>query len=428
MEKIFANNMIDFLYNSPCAFIAANNIENKLKDAGFVCLNNTPKWEITKGKYYVSRNNSTIIAFIVGNEADSFRLIGSHLDSPSFVIKPNAEIKEKGCLKLNTEGYGSMILTTWLDRPLSIAGRVILKGDILKPKVKMIDFKRPLAIIPNLAIHLNREINDGYKYSKQKEMLPLVSLTGEDFREKGYLNSLIEKELDIDAKEILDYELYLYEYEKGCVMGVNEEFISCSRLDDLMMGYTSLEAFLSYAKESEHKGVKVLYLSDNEEVGSKSGQGADSSFLRDTLKRVCFSIFGDYERFYYMAENSLFISADLAHAIHPNYKEKHDETNKPILGGGVCLKYSSNQKYSTTSIGASIFKNICDEINIPYQKFVNHSDMIGGATIGSMLASQFNTNVIDMGVCILSMHSIREFTTIKDVYDCYKLFKKFYEI
>lgn len=433
MEKQYAKKMIDFLQNSPCSFLAVENSKNKLEENGFICLNNTQKWELKEnGKYYITRNDSTLIAFIIGKEPDKtgFKMIASHTDSPGFVIKPNCEIKvSNNYLKLNTEGYGGMILTTWLDRPLSIAGRVILKGeDVFKPKTQTIDFKRPIAIIPNLAIHLNREINNGYKYSKQKEMLPLVSLTGQDFNEKGYIYELIANEINVDKDEILDYELFLYEAEKGSLIGINEEFISCSRLDDLMMVYNSLQGFLDYASNNNYKGIKVLYLSDNEEVGSNTGQGADGALLRDTLKRLCISLFNNEESFYSMAEKSVFISADLAHGLHPNYAEKHDITNQPVLNKGVCLKYSSNQKYSTTGVCAGIFDRLCKEAGIKYQKFVNHSDVIGGSTIGSILASQFNTTVIDFGVCILGMHSIRELGSVKDNYDCYKLFSKFYNL
>ena len=433
MEKQYAINMIDFLQNSPCSFLAVENSEKELKENGFLCLNGIDKWELKEGgKYYVTRNGSTLIAFIIGKEADKtgFRLIGSHTDSPSFVIKPNSEIKvENNYLKLNTEGYGGMILSTWLDRPLSVAGRVILKGEnAFSPKTKTIDFKRPIAIIPNLAIHLNRDINDGHKYSKQKEMLPLVALTGEDFKEKGYIYELISKEINVAKDDILDYELFLYEAEKGSLIGINEEFISCWRLDDLMMVYNSLQGLLDYSKANDYKGIKVLYLADNEEVGSHTGQGADGAFLRDTLKRLCISLFGNEESFYAMAEKSVFISGDLAHGLHPNYADKHDITNKPMLNKGVCLKYSSSQKYSTTGVCAGIFDAICKEANIPYQKFVNHSDSPGGSTIGSMLASQFNTSVIDFGVCVLGMHSVRELASVKDTYDCYKLFKTFYEM
>lgn len=433
MKKQYAQNMIDFIQNSPCSFLAVENTENMLKENGFICLNNIEKWQLKENnKYYITRNDSTLIAFVVGKEPEKygFRLIGSHTDSPSFVIKPNCEIKiNDNYLKLNTEGYGGMILSTWLDRPLSIAGRVILKGeDIFNPKTKTIDFKRPIAIIPNLAIHLNRQINEGHKYSKQNEMLPIISLTGENFNEKGYIYELISKELQIDKKDILDYELFLYEAEKGNIIGLNNEFISCSRLDDLMMVYNSLQGFLSYANSNNYNGLKILYIADNEEVGSHTGQGADGALLRDTLKRICISLFNNEESFYSMAEKSVFISADLAHGLHPNYIDKHDITNKPLLNKGVCLKYSASQKYSTTGVCGGIFDSLCKEANIPYQKFVNHSDVVGGSTIGAMLASQFNTKVIDFGVCILGMHSIRELASINDTYDCYKLFEKFYSL
>ncbi|MDE6182496.1 MAG: M18 family aminopeptidase [Eubacteriales bacterium] len=431
MQKKYSENLIECINNSPCSFLAINNVKSKLESQGFENLNNKSKWNLEKNKkYFITRNDSCLIGFIVGENAeDGFKIIGSHTDSPSFMIKSNAEINSNNFLKLNTEGYGGMIISTWLDRPLSIAGRVVLKGkNVFSPQSKIIDFKKPIAIIPNLAIHLNREINNGHKYSKQKEMLPLLSLTGENFNEKGYLNSLLAKELNVAEQDILSYELFLYEVEKGKLIGINEELISSSRLDDLMMVYNSLEAFLEYGKSNKFNGIKVLLLSDNEEVGSKTGQGADSALLRDTLKRICLSLFNDKEMFYNMLEKSIVISADLAHGVHPNYSDKHDPTNLPVLGKGVCLKYSANQKYSTTGIGSAIFDFLCNETGIQYQKFVNHSDVIGGSTIGSMVASQLNIPVIDFGVCILAMHSIRELGSVNDVYDCFKLFCKFYEL
>ena len=431
MKIQYTNEMIDFIQDSPCSFLAVANVKENLDKKGFSCLDNKDKWEIKKGgKYYITRNESSLIAFVVGQNAkEGFRGIGSHTDSPSFMIKPNAEVVSS-CkyLKLNTEGYGGMILSTWLDRPLSMAGRLVLKGDsILKPKTKLVDFKRAIAIIPNVAIHLNRDINNGYKYSKQKDMLPLLSLTGENFNKEGYLLDILSKEFNVAKDDILDYELYLYDAQKGNIMGFNDEFVSCSRLDDLMMVYNSFRAFLSSADSFEN-GINLLYLADNEEVGSKTGQGADSSLLRDTLRRICISLFKDEESFYAMCEKSIFLSSDLAHAIHPNAPDKHDITNTPILNEGICLKYSASQKYSTNSIGASVFDLICKEAGIKYQKFANHSDAPGGSTIGTMLASQLNATVIDFGVAILGMHSIRELATVNDIYDCYKFFEVFYKL
>lgn len=431
MIREYALNLIDFIYNSPCSFLAVQNAKKVLEDDGFQNLDNIEKWNLEKNKkYFITRNNSSMIAFIIGEDPEAgVKMIGSHTDSPSFMIKPNCEINFSGnYLKLNTEGYGGMIVSTWLDRPLSIAGRVILKGTSkFVAKTAFVDFKRPIAIIPNLAIHLNRDINNGYKYSKQKELLPILSLTGEDFTEKGYLLNIIAEEIGEKAEDILDYELFLYEYEKGSLIGINQEFISSSRLDDLMMVYNSLEAFLNYSKSEDYRGIKMLLLVDNEEVGSSTGQGADSFLIRDTLKRICLSLFEDKEKFYSIIEKSVIISADLAHGVHPNYPEKHDPTNLPVLNKGVCLKYSASQKYSTTGIGTYIFKTICEKADIEYQRFVNHSDVVGGSTIGSIVASQFNIPVIDMGVCILAMHSIRELASVKDNYDCFKMFCEFYK-
>ncbi|WP_131014913.1 M18 family aminopeptidase, partial [Clostridioides difficile] len=377
MDSInFAKNLIDFIYDSPSSFHAVESTKEILDKNGFEELVLNQRWNLrVGGKYYVTKNLSAIVAFVVnseGIERDGFRIIGSHSDSPTFSIKPNAEIEaEKSYLKLNTECYGGAILSTWLDRPLGIAGRVVLKGDsILKPNERLIDFKKPICIIPNLAIHLNRSINDGHSYNKQKDMLPLV----------GMLNDTLEK-------------------------------------DNLAMVHASLNALVN--TKGQH-GVNVMAVFDNEEVGSSTKQGADSNMLLNILERICISMGKDREGFFESIYSSFMISSDLAHAIHPNIPEKHDPTNKPIMGKGPVIKINASQAYTSDGYSIAIYKNICREANVEYQEFVNRSDERGGSTIGPISSTHIDIPSVDVGSPILAMHSIRELGNVEDHYSIYK--------
>lgn len=430
--------LMDYIDNSPSVYHAVETAKNLLKNAGFNELLENSNWNITRGgKYYVTKNSSALIAFVAGEgdiKKDGFRIIGAHTDSPCFKIKPNGGIIiEQSYVKLNTECYGGAILSTWFDRPLSIAGRVILNGDsILNPTEKLININRPVLVIPNLAIHFNREANEGYKYNKQTDMLPLLGFVNSELEKDDYLLNLISDELGVDRNEILDFELFLYEYEKGNVIGLNNEFISSSRLDDLWMVYAGICALINSEKS---KATKVMMALDNEEVGSTSAHGAASQFVRNCLQRIFLaqrqvnsSVNKDTEGFIISIANSIMISADLAHAVHPNYSDKHDQSNRPILGRGPVIKYSAGQKYSTTSIVASVFIRMCKENDLPYQIFVNRSDLIGGSTIGPVMSSKLAISVIDIGAPILSMHSIRELAAEADNAIIIECFKKFYEL
>ena len=432
MKIKHAQNLIDFVSESTCNFLAVNTIKKRLLKEGFSELKQDENWILEPfGKYFIIKNNSSLISFTIGEEIleNGFKVIASHLDSPNFILKPNCEIKSLNkYLTLNTESYGGMILYSWLDRPLGISGRVILKSkNIFEPEEKIIDFKRPLVIIPSLAIHLNRNINDGFKFSKQKHMLPLLSLTDESFEKEGTISNLIAQELNISKDEILDYELSLYEYEKGSIIGLNNEFISCGRLDDLMMAYNSLESFINESRGTSQKGIKVVFFADNEEIGSRTAQGADSFLLRDTLHRISLNIFKGEDNFYKILAKTFVISADLGHAVHPSYIEKHDITNLNLMGEGILCKYSSNKKYSTDSLYAAVLYSLCKKVGVKFQEFVNHSDAVAGTTIGPIISSELNVPVLDMGVSILGMHSIRELASVDDNFDCFKLFCEFYK-
>ncbi|MGL4796563.1 MAG: M18 family aminopeptidase [Paraclostridium sp.] len=430
-SKEFAKNLIDFIYESPTAFHAVETSEELLKLKGFKKLEATEKWEIKKGgKYYTTKNSSAIVAFTVDTDnliEDGFRMVGSHSDSPTFRIKPNPEMEaEKTYLKLNTECYGGPILNTWLDRPLAIAGRVILKGDnILKPVETLVNINRPICIIPNLAIHMNRNVNEGVALNKQKDMLPFVGLLNETLEKDNFLLNTIANELGRKSEEIIDFDLFLYEYEKGMLIGANEELISCGRLDNLSMAHASIHALID-AKATN--GVNIAVVFDNEEVGSSTKQGADSNMLINILERISLCLGQDREAFFRSLYSSFIISADLAHAVHPNVTEKHDPTNRPVMGKGPVIKINANQAYTSDSYSIAIYKNICKEANVNYQEFVNRSDERGGSTIGPISSTHIDIPSVDIGSPILSMHSIRELGCVEDHMDIYKTFKKFYEL
>lgn len=429
--KKFAENMLDFIYESPTQFNAVAVSAEMLEKNGFEKLNPKENWKLEVGKkYYTTKNSSALVAFKVNSdevEKEGFRIIGSHTDSPGFRIKPNAEMESCGTyLKLNTEGYGGMILSTWLDRPLSMAGRVFLRGENpFKPVEKIVNINKPVCIIPNLAIHMNRSINDGYKYNKQTDMLPLVGLINEQLEKDNYMIKLLASELNVEVEEIIDFDIFLYEYEKGCFTGANEEFISTGRLDNLSMYYSSVEALLDSDSKS---GISIAVGFDNEEVGSSTKQGADSNMLLNILERICISLGKDRQQFFEAIENSFIISSDLAHAVHPNLNSMADPTNRPVMGKGPVIKVHAGQAYTSDGYSISVYKEICRECGVEYQEFVNKSDQRGGSTIGPISSTHIDIPSVDIGAPILSMHSIRELGCSEDFYNTYKTFVKFYEI
>lgn len=431
-EKLeFAKDLIDFIEKSPTNYHLVENVKETLIKNSFKELSLRDRWDIEKGKkYFVVRNDSSIVAFVAGHgelEQDGFRLIGSHTDFPNFKVKPNPEIvTENTYLKLNTEVYGGPILNTWLDRPLSVAGKVVLKSkDIFQPTSKIIDIKKSILIIPNIAIHMNRKVNEGIALGRQKDMLPLVGMVNEKFEKEDFLLNLIADELEVEKEEILDFELSLYEVEKGQIVGINDEFISCARLDNMAMVHASVEALIN-SKPSKATNVVVCF--DNEEVGSSTKQGADSPMLKTILERISISLNKDTEDFYRSLYNSFIISADMAHAVHPNSPEKHDPTNRPIINSGPAVKISASQSYTTDSDSQAVYKMICERADVPVQTFVNHSDERGGSTIGPINSTQLDIRSIDIGNPILSMHSIRELGGVDDHFYTKKIFKEFFKL
>ncbi|MFL0268605.1 M18 family aminopeptidase [Candidatus Clostridium radicumherbarum] len=430
-ELKLAEELIDFIYESPSAFHAALSVKNTLLEKGFAELKEEEAWKLSKGgKYFTTKNDSAIIAFVVGKgniEDNGFKLIGAHTDSPSFRIKPRPEIvSENNYVKLNTEIYGGPILSTWFDRPLSIAGRVILKGkNVLNPETRLININRPILIIPNLAIHINRNVNKGYEINGQKDTLPIIAMVNDEFEKNNYLISVIANELKVDMKDILDFDLFLYEFEKGKIIGLNNEFISSSRLDDLAMIHAGIKA-ITNAEASEATNVMIAF--DNEEVGSHTKQGADSEVLSNILERIVFSLGGSREDFFRAIARSFMISADLAHALHPNSEEKADPVNRPLINKGPVIKLAANQSYTTDSNTAAVYEQICLNVGVPVQRFVNRSDSPGGSTIGPISSTHLAIRSVDMGTPILAMHSVRELGGVMDHSYVVKSFEEFYKI
>ncbi len=415
---------------SPVNFLATEYIANELSRNGYRHVDaSQPLDNVSAGdKFYVTKNDSSIYAFHMGRKSlaeTGFHMVCAHCDSPTFRIKPNAEMLcEGGIVKLNTEVYGGPILSTWFDRPLTIAGRVIVRGkDAMSPETRLLHVKHPLLQISSLAIHFNRQVNDGVKLSRQKDVLPILGIVNDELEKGNMLMNVICTELDIKADSVLDFDLYLADATPACTFGVHDEFISSGRLDDLSMCYAGLDALLA-AKDSDT--TQVLAIFDNEETGSQTKQGAGSPFLASMLKRIAMAQGGTEESFYVAVEKSFMVSADNAHAWHPNYPEKYDPTNHPVLGGGPVIKFNAAQKYASDAVSASVFAELCREAGVPCQRFVNHSDVAGGSTLGNILASSIPLRGVDMGNGVLAMHSCRETASVADHLNCIKVFTQFY--
>lgn len=429
--------LLSFLDASPVNFLAVKNIADTLAANGFHRIDPAlPLGEVKSGdRFFVTKNDSSIYAFRIGNKpiADAgFHMICAHCDSPTFRIKPNAEmLTEGGIVKLNTEVYGGPIMSTWFDRPLTLAGRVIVRGeDVMQPETLLLHIKRPLLQISNLAIHFNRQVNDGVALSKQKDVLPLLGQITSQLETGNLLMNVILEELNSTiadcqfcAKDVLDFDLYLADATPACTFGVHNEFISSGRLDDLSMCYASLEALIA---SDTTDTTQVLAIFDNEETGSQTKQGAGSPFLAYMLKRIAMSQSHTEEAYYQAVERAFMISADNAHAWHPNYPEKYDPTNHPMLGGGPVIKFNAAQKYASDAVSAAVFAGLCEKAGVPCQRFVNHSDVAGGSTLGNILASSIPLRGVDMGNAILAMHSCRETGSVVDHEYCVKVFTEFF--
>lgn len=417
-----AEKLLAFIRKSPTAFHAVDTMRKTLADQGFQELSEKDYWKLTPGgRYMVTRNNSALIAFSIPENAPRrFHIMASHSDSPTFKIKENPEITvEKAYVKLNVEKYGGMLMSPWFDRPLSVAGRVIVSegGEI---REKLIDIDRDLLMIPSLAIHMNREVNSGYSYNPQKDLLPLYGTAG---TEETFSKTLAEA-AGVREEEILSHDLFLYSRTRGAVWGAEKEFISAGRLDDLQCAFASMEGLLSGEKK---KSIAVHCVMDNEEVGSGTKQGAASTFLKDTLLRINSGLGRTYEEYLMSLADSFMISADNAHALHPNYTDMADPVNRPLLNKGIVIKYNANQKYCTDAVSAARFKELCNRAEVPYQTFVNRSDMAGGSTLGNISNTQVPVNTVDIGLPQLAMHSPYETAGVKDTLSLVKAAELFFE-
>ena len=427
--------LLSFLDASPVNFLAVKNLTEELQQHGYRRIDTTEALGTVKAgdKFFVTKNDSSIYAFQIGRKAlaeTGFHMICAHCDSPTFRIKPHAEIDcEGGIVKLNTEVYGGPIMSTWFDRPLTLAGRVIVKSkDVMTPTTLLLHVKRPLLQISNLAIHFNRQVNDGVKLSRQKDVLPILGIINDELEKGNLLMNIILEELNkqqtVAREDILDFNLYLADATPACTFGAHNELISSGRLDDLSMCFAGLEALLASQPTDT---TQVLAIFDNEETGSQTKQGAGSPFLSYMLKRIALAQSGTEEAYYQAVERAFMISADNAHAWHPNYSEKYDPTNHPMLGGGPVIKFNAAQKYASDAYSASVFAGLCKKAGVPCQRFVNHSDVAGGSTLGNILASSIPLRGVDMGNAILAMHSCRETGSTADHEFCVKVFTQFYQ-
>ena len=414
------NELLQFIENSPSPFHAVETISDRLDNAGFTRLYEQDDWQLEKGKgYYVCRNYSSVLAFRVPEAGlPAFNIVASHCDSPTFKIKENPQITTGPYLTLNTERYGGMIMSTWMDRPLSVAGRLIVREGSTYTQ-KLVNIDRDLLIIPNLAIHMDRNMNDGKKFNPQVDMLPLFALKEEGL---GFM-ATVAKEAGVKEEDIIGHDLFLYNRQKGTVLGANNEFVCSAKLDDLQCAFASMKGFIA---QEDVKAMPVLAVFDNEEVGSSTKQGAASTFLFDTLNRVVKALGGDENTYRKALAHSFMISADNAHAVHPNQPGISDPTNRPAINKGVVIKYNANQRYTTDAISAAVFKGLLNDLDIPYQTFANRSDILGGGTLGNISNNRVALNTVDIGLPQFAMHSSFETAGVKDTESFAEICRVFY--
>lgn len=423
--------LMSFLDNSLTSYHAVDNIKKELLEEGFVELSEKKIWSLEKGgRYFVIRNDSSVIAFRVpecsASEIRGYHVYAAHSDSPAFKIKENPEIEKEGVyVSLNTEKYGGMILSTWLDRPLTIAGRVCVEegGEIVSHLVRC---NNNTCMIPSLAIHMNREVNNGVALSAQNDMLPLLTMTGQCDREqssKGMLNKMLAQTMPQTEGRILSYDLYVENCEKAVLAGAEDEFIMAPRYDDLACVFAGLKGIVNGGSK---RYIDVLAVFDNEEVGSLTRQGADSTFLKDTLENIADGLEASAKVYRTWKAGSFMLSADNAHACHPNQGGKADLTNRPYLNRGVVLKYHGGQNYTTDAYSAAYVRKLCGENNIPLQTYANHSDLPGGSTLGRLVMAQVSMAAADIGLPQLAMHSAYETGGAKDIESLVRLAEVFF--
>lgn len=416
-------NLAEFLNDSPTSYQAVDNVKEELLAKGFIELKENEKFDIEAGKdYFVTRNESAIIAFSIPEEFNKIHIVASHSDSPYFKVKENPEMKKASkYVVLNVERYGGMLNSPWFDRPLSVAGRVFVEenGSLVS---KHVDLKKPMCMIPSLAIHMDRNANDGKAFNAQTDLIPLMGMIQGDKEPK--LLDKVAADVNVKADDILGYDLYVYNTDKALIWGEADEFISAPRLDDIQCVYTSLVGFLNGTRRDS---LCVYTVFDNEEVGSSTRQGAASTFLHDVLKRIYLGLGRTFEDYETDLANGFMISADNAHAIHPNNEGKADPVNRPVVGGGVSMKFSGNQKYCTDGFSAARFRQLAKEAGCELQVFTNRSDVPGGSTLGNISNNQVPLPTVDIGLPQLAMHSPFETAGVRDGHDFEKICEVFFK-
>ena len=430
----FNEGLFHYLDASPTPFHAVSEAQKQLVAAGFEELKEANVWSLTVGKnYYIKRNDSSLIAFRYANNSwaeKSARFFGSHCDSPCLRVKPNAEIVEHNYLKLGVEVYGGVLLNPWFDRDLSLAGRVFVETENNESIGLLINFKRAIAIIPSLAIHLDREANQNRSINAQKDILPLLMQLDSEINNKTpkkfadiLLDEVKQSYPTLAIKGLRDFELSFYDVQKAAYLGLNADFISSARLDNLLSCYVGLQALIQVQKNQN----ALLVINDHEEVGSQSAQGAQGTFLKSVLQRICAGEGHESEVLARCLSSSLFISADNAHGVHPNFSDKHDKNHGPILNAGPVIKINANQRYATSSLTSTYFKKISEQVSVPTQTFVIRTDMACGSTIGPITSAVLGVQTIDVGVPTFAMHSIRETAGRLDAFYLYQITKRFFD-
>ena len=416
-KQDFNEGLLGFLDASPTPFHATQNMSMMFENAGFEKLDELQKWDLKEGdKYYVTRNDSSVIAFTYPKMDKNYVMVGAHTDSPNLKLKPNATIKEHGVVKFGVEPYGGVLLNPWFDRDLSLAGRVSYANASGELKSVLIDVKKAIAIIPSLAIHLEREVNDGKKVNAQTDITPILT-TNEDFDFEDFIKWQLSKLDILDVKEIYANDLSFYDTQNASYVGLNDDFIASARLDNLLSCYVGMLSICSVSYDQP----MLFIASDHEEVGSASASGAAGSFLENTLRRM----FEDYDDYMQMIRSSLLISADNAHAVHPNYASKHDKEHSPKMNAGVVIKVNANQRYASSSTTISKFMNVASSLGEKTQNYVTRSDMGCGSTIGPITATRLGIDTIDVGLPTLGMHSIRELCGSDDALSLYNILVAF---
>lgn len=427
--------LLDFIQQSPTPFHAVETMKKAFDSAGFKELSEEQSWNTTAGgRYYVIRNSSSIIAFVIGKQSavdTGIRLVGAHTDSPCLKIKPNPELNKKNYFQLGVEVYGGVLLNPWFDRDLSIAGRVVYKtSDTVNssentPQQALINMKRPVAVIPSLAIHLDREANSKRTINPQTDIPPILFKGNKDDKEdfRRLLAKQVSQEsfdgaTDASDLTIMDYDLFFYDCQPPAITGLNEDFIASARLDNLLSCYTGMQALL----EAGDEATSMLICNDHEEVGSTSESGANGPMLKSLLERL----YPEVEERSRILSQSLLVSTDNAHGVHPNYSDKHDSNHGPIINDGPVIKINANQRYATNSVTSSLFRHLCEQQGVPVQSFVNRTDMGCGSTIGPITAANIGVQTLDVGVPTFAMHSIRELAGVDDAHNLFKVLKGFY--